>query len=191
MVLLLILKRDKENEKKLFLLKALSKIRAIEYKLSSLESKLNNTIITGLMRIAELKEKGLSMDAELLAAEIASRRQMLIEVSKMRTGLERLRLRLETIMIVGESKESMKQLKEILSEVKNSGFEKIPELSILIGELDELINNVGEEFTGDSLLSIDDVPVVSSPAEVEKILKEADIVAQGREKKKLPLPPGS
>lgn len=188
---MLILIFKKEKNKKLSLLKGLSRIRAIEYKLASMEARLNSTITNGLMRIAELKEKGMNMDAEILAAELSSRRQMLMEISKMRTGLERLRMRLETIMIIGESRESIRQLKQILGEIKNSGFEKIPELSIMFGELEEIINGIEEEFDISSIDSIDDVTVVSSPAEVERILKEADIIAQGREKRKLPVPPGS
>lgn len=181
----------KDKNKKIAFLRALSKIRAIEYKLASLESRLNSAITSGLMRIAELKERGMSMDAELLAAEISSRRQMLAEVSKMRNGLERLRLRLETVMLVGESREGIKQMKELLQEIKNSNFEKIPELSILFGELDEVMADIEESYGGDYAISLEDVPVVSSPADVERILKEADIVAQGRERKRLPLPPGS
>ena len=188
---MLILVFKKEKDKKLSLLKALSRIRAIEYKLASMESRLNSSITSGLMRIAELKEKGMNIDAEMLAAELSSRRQMLKEISRMRTGLERLRLRLETIMIIGESRESIGQLKQILGEIKSSGFEKIPELSIMFGELDEIISGIEEDFEFESTASIDDLTVVSSPAEVERILKEADIVAQGREKKRLPLPPGS
>lgn len=185
-------RREKEeNKKKLAIIKSLSKVRLIESKLSLLEGKLNSVIASGITRIAELKDKNLNMEAELLAAEIASKRGMLTEIMRMRTGLERLRLRLETILMVGESRENLVFTSQLLKELKSFGVGKIPEIAVMLNELEQLIGEIYGEFDTGYIYSIEGVPVVSYPEEVEKILKEADIVAQGRERKKLPLPPGS
>jgi len=181
----------KRNEKKLFFLRALSKIRVIEHKLAIMESGLSSSISSGLLRIAELKERGLNMDAELLAAELATRRQMLTEIAAMRANLERLRLRLETVMLVGESQESARQIKALMAEIKSGGFEKVPELSILLGELDEIVSEISSEVPLSGGDVSDAIPVVASPREVEKILKEAELIAERRERGKLPVPPGS
>lgn len=184
-------RRGQGSSARTMVTRALARGRVLELKLSSLEARIKQGLESALGRVAELKARGLESEAESLAADAAAKRMLLEEVSRLRLGLERMRLRLEAMLYLGESQERMREVKELMKGLRSSGIRNVPELSLLFEELEEALVDLEEGLGRLASGAPETLWERVSRDEVERVLREAEAIAQRRERSRFPHPPGS
>ena len=186
----MIKKWKNEREFKIRLLRAISAIRVIEARIGYIEERMSQSIEDAYNKLIKLQERNESSAASLLAAEIAEKKKVYESILSFKLGLEKLRLRLESIRDVGYSLTLMKGLEKIIKDIKKNVALNLPELSILYTELEEKLNELDIETQIPDSEGIPlDIKEITDD-EVKSILKEASEIASLKEKNKLPSPPG-
>ncbi len=175
-----------DKEKRISLIKAISSARMIEGKLIMLENRLESSINTRFKELVEAQAAN-SIYKTTLADEVADRKRLLNSIRTLRLSIERLRVRLETIRDVGFAANLIAGLKDMIADVKRNIVSNIPELGVMLGDLEEYIMDVCEE-TRIAGLEVNMTGVEYNSDEVKAILREAAEVAAEKEKRTAPLP---
>ncbi len=121
--------------------------------------------------------------AAMYAAEVAEIRKLVRQVMATRVALEHVTLRLETIQEIGEIAVAVGPVLGVVKELKTALRGIMPELSLELSELEEVLHQVVMEagqFTGVS------PEYYAASEEARKILKEAAAVAEQRLKESFP-----
>lgn len=181
-------KRNKIDRAKLA--KAIAQLKIMENKLKLIESKIENSIEEKTSELLKYNAIYGSSMAKVIAAEIADQKKVLLSIRNMRMGVEKVRMRFETVMDVGGSVEMLKEVFPLVNDLKKSVNKAVPELAIMFNDFEEKLNEVSAEIDSSSVLG-SPLPNVSEPSnsEVDAILKEAQELARAREKNRLPSPP--
>ncbi len=160
------------------------------YKINSQISKLDYTIHRLqerdkqlFERVVEAKMAGDELRARMYANELAELRKIAKTVMASKIALEQVALRIETIKEFGDVLVNMAPLVGVISELRKELRGVMPEISLELGEVNELLQSIMIEagsFTGGSELY-----TAASP-EARKILEEASAVAEQRLKEQFP-----
>lgn len=125
--------------------------------------------------------------ASMYANECAELRKMAKVVLHSELALEQVTLRLETIHEFGDIAYTMLPVANVVKALKSQLEGVMPEVSLELAEVNETLEGLAVEVGETTETSFD---VSSSSAESQKILEEANIVAEQKMKERFPeLPP--
>ncbi|MEM2896782.1 MAG: Snf7 family protein [Candidatus Bathyarchaeia archaeon] len=129
-----------------------------------------------------------SARAALYANECAEIRKMAKITLRCQLALEQVLLRLETIQEFGEVATLMGPVANVVNTIRTQIAGVMPEVSYELGEVSEVLNGVGIEIgeASGQTLSFE-----ASSEEAQRILKEANMIAEQRMKERFPELPAS
>uniref|UniRef100_A0A7J3ZKY7 Uncharacterized protein n=1 Tax=Fervidicoccus fontis TaxID=683846 RepID=A0A7J3ZKY7_9CREN len=168
----------RKSKYKVEVLRTLSTLRLMEYRLDFIEKKMLGDMNSLRNRLAELRTSGYRDEAEALAAEIAEKKKVVDSIVRLRTSIEKLRTRLETIRDVGLTLTLFRGIEDIIREIRENVASTLPEMGLLLAEVESRIGELGA-----SLPPIADAGFIEkrkeiiTNEEIQSILKEADEVA--------------
>ncbi|HEW63450.1 hypothetical protein [Fervidicoccus fontis] len=172
------------------MVKAITQLRLMENKLRMIEDRLQNSIDSKMNELLKYNQLYGVDAAKMIAGEIAEQKKVLFNIRNMRTSVERVRIRFETVMDLNGSVEMLKDVVPLVNDLKKSIVKAYPDLSIMFNDFEEKLNQIGLEIDSSELLNNPQIPMSEGMNEdVEAILKEAEEVAKTREKNRLPSPP--
>jgi division protein CdvB (Snf7/Vps24/ESCRT-III family) len=126
--------------------------------------------------------------ASMYANECAEVRKMAKVTLQCQLALEQVTLRLETIEEFGDIATMMGPVASVVHSIKNQIAGVIPEVGFELSEIGEVLNSVVVEAGEATGTSYD---VEASGAEAQRILGEANTIAEQRMKERFPDLPGS
>ncbi|HIC99026.1 MAG TPA: hypothetical protein EYP08_05160 [Pyrodictiaceae archaeon] len=160
------------------------------YKLKTQTNKLDYMIAKMKERDAQLFEKVVqaqmekdSTRAAMYAAEVAEIRKLVKALMTARLALERVALRLETIMAMGDALVGIAPVVGVIKDLRKYLLGIVPEIGLELTEIGELLEGIVTE-TGE-LTGAFPAPAVYSE-EARKILEEAAAIAEQRLKAEFP-----
>ncbi len=121
--------------------------------------------------------------AAMYAAELAELRKMTKALMMAKIAVERITLRLETILIVGDTLAGLAPVVAVVKDIRKYLTAVVPEIGIELAEIGELLESVMME--SGEFHDWTTMPSVYSE-EAKKILEEAAIVAEQRMKEYFP-----
>ncbi len=173
---------SRNRKQRLNIVKAISLARIVEGKLLMMEERLKASMNDRFKELVEnhyLNDKSYS---SMLAAEIAERRKLLNAISSLRLGVERLRIRLETIRDIGATAELARGLTSMLRELKGNAAVAVPEISVMLGELEESVLELTTEALPIGGMQTSPGSTGIEDPDVKAILREAAEVAAERKR---------
>jgi len=166
------------------------------YKLRVQNNRLEYTIAKMRERDQALFEKVVQaqMDkdktrAAMYAAEVAELRKMIKSLMVAKYALERVALRLETVMTMGDVLVGLAPVVAVIKDLRHYLVNLVPEIGLEMAEIGDLLESVvadAGEFTG----AFATMPTVASE-EARKIMEEAAAIAEQRMKAEFPELPGA
>ena len=115
--------------------------------------------------------------AERYAAEAAQMRRLLRELRYMEAAIERVALRIETVLNGGEVLSVVGSAIGVVEELKNSSVAAIPEVALELNNVEESLREaIGEASYPDANISYH----VALDDEARRVLEEAKVVADDR-----------
>jgi division protein CdvB (Snf7/Vps24/ESCRT-III family) len=129
-----------------------------------------------------------STRAPLYANECAEVRKMCQIIMRSQFAIEQVVLRLETVEEFGDIAVEMSPVANVINSVRGPLVGVVPEVSYTLGEIGDSLNDLVMEAGGATSMPWN---VTSSGAEAEKILTEANTIAEQRMKEKFPRLPGT
>lgn len=160
------------------------------YKLKTQTNKLDYMIAKMKERDAQLFEKVVqahmekdSTRAAMYAAEVAEIRKLVKALMTARLALERVALRLETVMAMGDALVGIAPVVGVIKDLRKHLLGIVPEIGLELTEIGELLEGIVTE-TGE-LTGAFPAPTVYSE-EAKKILEEAAVIAEQRLKAEFP-----
>ncbi len=171
------------------------KLMLANYKVKSIATRLEASIArlrerdTELFeRVVEALQQGDKYRAAVYANEVAEIRKAIKQLMIVKLALEKLSLRLETVMMMGDTVTALAPLVGVVHEIKNYVRGVMPMISLELAELEETLNSVAMEageFTGLATVT----PAAS--LEAKKILREAAVIAEQRLREQFPEVPSA
>lgn len=120
---------------------------------------------------SESSEKGKTLLREVESLQILAR-----SLAKMSAILEVLITRVETLVLLSLAAKDLATIKGVVQELKKYSF-NIPELSIIIEDIDDKVNDLMRDVKGD----FRELGVSTSVTEdVKKVIGEAEIIAKSK-----------
>jgi len=127
-----------------------------------------------------------SARASIYANECAEIRKMCQTILRSQFAIEQVMLRLETVEEFGDIVVEMSPVAGVINSIKGHLAGVVPEVSYKLGEIGDTLNDLVMEAGGASNISWN---VTSSGEESEKILTEANTIAEQKMKEKFPTLP--
>lgn len=128
-------------------------------------------------KVVEYLSAGRKDLAERYAAEAAQMRRLLRELRYMEAAIERVALRIETVLNGGEMLSVVSSAIGVVEELKNSSVAAIPEVALELNSVEESLREaIGEASYPDAKVSYH----VTLDDEARKVLEEARVVAEDR-----------
>ncbi|MGC8949268.1 MAG: Snf7 family protein [Thermoprotei archaeon] len=158
-----------------------SRLELAKYRLRKKEKEMFDKVVTA-------QASGNAQYATIYANEVAELRKLVKSVESASISLEQLLLRLETIIELGDAASLLSSLQGLISDVRTVIPQIAPELE---NDLNVLSNAVLEQLGAKYPDTFETLPLDTSDADLNKILKEAAAVAGTmiKEKSLLPEPP--
>ncbi len=134
--------------------------------------------------LVEYTRKGFKDIAASYSNEIAQLDKMINELTKIQIALERVAIRAETIAMTGVAVGQVASLKGVIKELKKSLGAVIPDVSMVLSDLETHIESAMAELE----YSGDNGPIVipARSADVDKILREAEEIARIKIEESMP-----
>ena len=129
-----------------------------------------------------------SARASIYANECAEIRKMCQTILRSQFAIEQVILRLETVGEFGDIVADMSPVAGVISSLRGHLAGVVPEVSYKLGEIGDSLNNLVMESGGATSMSWN---VVSSSEESEKILLDANAIAEQKMKEKFPTLPNT
>lgn len=127
-----------------------------------------------------------SARASIYANECAEIRKMCQTILRSQFAIEQVVLRLETVEEFGDIVVEMSPVAGVINSIKGHLAGVVPEVSYKLGEIGDTLNDLVMEAGGASSISWN---VTSSGEESEKILSDANTIAEQKMKEKFPTLP--
>jgi division protein CdvB (Snf7/Vps24/ESCRT-III family) len=140
----------------------------VNYLLSKVESKIESI----KSRVNYLGIEG--SDSKKLLKEISSLVNLARSLAKMSAILEVLITRVETLTIINLTVKDLTTIKEVVKELRNYS-QSIPEISIIVEDIDDKVNDLMHEVRGSFRDS--DINVVAVN-DAKNIIREAELIAE-------------
>ncbi|MGB9729520.1 MAG: Snf7 family protein [Thermoprotei archaeon] len=158
-----------------------SRLELAKYRLRKKEKEMFDKVVTA-------QASGNAQYATIYANEVAELRKLVKSVESASISLEQLLLRLETIIELGDAASLLSSLQGLISDVRTVIPQIAPELE---NDLNVLSNAVLEQLGAKYPDTFETLPLDTSDADLNKILKEAAAVAGTmiKERSLLPEPP--
>ena len=166
------------------------------YKLRVQNNRLEYTIAKMKQRDQALFEKVVQAQIEkdktraaMYAGEVAELRKMIKSLMVAKYALERVALRLETVMTMGDVLVGLAPVVAVIKDLRHYLVNLVPEIGLEMAEIGDMLESVvmeAGEFTG----AFGTMPTVASE-EARKIMEEAAAVAEQRMKAEFPELPGA
>ncbi len=167
---------------------ALYKLRVENNKLEYIIAKMKERDQLLFEKVVQAQMEKDSAKAMMYAAEVAELRKLTKAIMTAKLALERVALRLETIMTMGDVVVNLAPVVAVVKDLKKYLLGIVPEIGLEMAEIGELLESVvmeaGEFSDWTSLPSVYN-------EEAKKILEEAAIIAEQRMKAEFPELPGS
>lgn len=122
--------------------------------------------------------------AAMYAAELAELRKMTKALMMAKIAVERIILRLETVLVVGDVVSGLAPVVAVVKDIRKHLLSVVPEIGLELAEVGELLESVMMETGEFHEWSVASPSVYSEDA--KKILEEAAIVAEQRMKEYFP-----
>ena len=133
-------------------------------------------------RLVEVQKKGDELRAKVYASEIARLRKFVQSITALDVKLEQAELKLQSVLILGDAGFALKPVVNDIKSLMGSVRTLLPEIEGEMEDLIEIIDDIAEEeAVGASYVD------VFLDSEAEKILKEAQILAQKKLEESLAL----
>ena len=129
-----------------------------------------------------------SARASIYANECAEIRKMCQTILRSQFAIEQVVLRLETVEEFGTIVADMSPVAGVINSLKGHLSGVVPEVSYRLGEIGDTLNDLVIDSGGATSMSWN---VVSSGDESERILSDANTIAEQKMKEKFPVLPGS
>lgn len=127
-----------------------------------------------------------SARAKIYANECAEVKKMSNTLLRSQFAIEQVVLRLETIEEFGDIAVEMSPVAGVINSIRGPLTGVVPEVSYKLGEIGDTLNDLVMEAGGVTSTSFS---VMSSGGEAEKILKEANVIAEQKTKDRFPTLP--
>ena len=167
---------------------ALYKLRVENNKLEYIIAKMKERDQLLFEKVVQAQMEKDSAKAMMYAAEVAELRKLTKAIMTAKLALERVALRLETIMTMVDVVVNLAPVVAVVKDLKKYLLGIVPEIGLEMAEIGELLESVvmeaGEFSDWTSLPSVYN-------EEAKKILEEAAIIAEQRMKAEFPELPGS
>ena len=124
--------------------------------------------------------------SSIYANECAEIRKMCQTILRSQFAIEQVVLRLETVEEFGDIMAEMSPVAGVINSIRGHLSGVVPEVSYKLGEIGDTLNDLVMDAGGASSLSWN---VVSSGEEAEKILTDANTIAEQKMKEKFPTLP--
>ena len=170
------------------LARALYKLRVQNNKLEYVIAKMKERDQALFEKVVKAHIEKDQAHAAMYAAELAELRKMTKALMTAKTAIERITLRLETVLVVGDVVSGLAPVVGVIKDIKKYLLGIVPEIGIELAEIGELLESVLVE-TGE-FHEWSAAPTVYSE-EAKKIMEEAAIVAEQRMKEFFPELPSS
>ena len=165
------------------LARALYKLRVQNNKLEYVIAKMRERDQSLFEKVVKAQMEKDQTHAAMYAAELAELRKMIKALVFAKTAVERITLRLETILIVGDTLNGLVPVVGVIKDIKKYLLNIVPEIGIELAEIGETLESIVME-TG-QFHDWTTAPSVYSE-EAKKIMEEAAIVAEQRMKEYFP-----
>jgi len=129
-----------------------------------------------------------STRASMYANECAEIKKMSQTIVRSMFAIEQVMLRLETIEEFGDVVVTMSPVAGVVTALRGSLAGIMPEVSYTLGEIGDQMNNMVMEAGGASSVTVN---MFSSGEEAERILNDANAIAEQRMKEKFPVLPST
>lgn len=162
---------------------ALYKLRVQSNKLEYIIAKMKERDQTLFEKVVQAQMEKDTTRAAMYAAEVAELRKMIKSLMTAKVAVERVSLRLETIMTMGDVLVGLAPIVGVVRDLRRHLTGLVPEIGLEMAEVGELLESViteAGEFTG--FMS---APTVYSE-EARKIMEEAAAIAEQRMKAEFP-----
>jgi division protein CdvB (Snf7/Vps24/ESCRT-III family) len=162
---------------------ALYKLRVQSNKLEYIIAKMKERDQTLFEKVVQAQMEKDTTRAAMYAAEVAELRKMIKSLMTAKVAVERVSLRLETIMTMGDVLVGLAPIVGVVRDLRRYLTGLVPEIGLEMAEVGELLESViteAGEFTG--FMS---APTVYSE-EARKIMEEAAAIAEQRMKAEFP-----
>lgn len=157
----------------------LARVNRFLSRLEERERRLYNEIVQSKLRGDEVR-------AAIYANELAELRKIIGTLTTSKLALEKVLLRLETILHAKDAANAVMQLEPIVLELSKSMKNIMPEVSMELENIHYSLSDVAHILSTEALNFTVEAPYVSS--EAEKILEEARKAARKKLKEKFPKP---
>ncbi len=187
-LVMILFRRSKKKSRrgiKYELLAAASSARTGSLKIDNLIRRLRYRRGKLFEMLVEYTRKGFKEIAASYSNEIAQLDKMINELTKIQIALERVAIRAETIAMTGVAVGQVASLKGVIKELKKSLGAVIPDVSMVLSDLEGHIESAMAEL---EYHGGEGIPVVApaGSAEVEKILREAEEIARIKIEESMP-----
>ncbi len=180
----------KKKLDRLKLVQTISHLRVMENKIRYIEDRIRRNAEEKFNELIKHSSRHDKSMAQIIANEVAEQRKLAESIEMLRLSIERVRLRLETILDVGGTVDMLKSLSPLLKDVRKTSVGAIPEIGLMFSELEEKLTELGVEMDTSPIYESPGTGVVEVNSEdIQKILREAEEMAAEREKHRLPKPP--
>ncbi len=159
------------------------KIKAIITRLEASIARLRERDAELFERVVEALQQGDKYRAAVYANEVAEIRKAIKQMMIVKLALEKLSLRLETVMMMGDTVTALAPIVGVVHEIKNYVKGVMPMISLELADLEETLNSVAVE--AGEFTSIASVSPAAS-IEAKKILREAAVIAEQRLREQFP-----
>jgi division protein CdvB (Snf7/Vps24/ESCRT-III family) len=129
-----------------------------------------------------------SLRASIYANECAEIRKMCQTILRSQFAIEQVVLRLETVEEFGDIVVEMSPVAGVINSIKSHLAGVVPEVSYKLGEIGDTLNDLVMEAGGATNVTMN---VLSSGEEADKILTDANTIAEQKMKDKFPTLPDS
>jgi division protein CdvB (Snf7/Vps24/ESCRT-III family) len=181
--------RKKRKIDRMKLIQTISFLRVMENKIRFIENRVRNNSEKRFQEIISHYAKGDNDYVKVIAGEVAEQRKLANNIGRMRIGIERIRLRLETLLDLGGTVDMLKDVTPMLKDLRKMGMEAIPEFGIMFSELQHKLADIGVEMNVEGYVPFSPPKVEVDSEDVQKILKEAAEIASERVNSSIPQPP--
>ncbi len=179
-------KRRQKRDVKRILLSSASSARTAALRIDSMIEKLKLRREKLFSMATEYLSKGYKDIAAFYSREIAQIDRMINELTKIQVALERIAIRAETIATTGVAVGYVRELKDIVKELKKGVGGLVPEVSVALSEVEEKLESAVVELN---------IPLPESPTsqvvisnDAKQILREAEEIARLRVENSMPKP---
>ena len=180
----------KEKVDRLKLIQTISFLRVVENKIKFIEDRIRGNSEKRFQELVSHYSSGGDEYAKIIASEVAEQRKLANMIARMRVGVEKIRLRLETILEIGGTVELLKDISPMLKDLKKLGIQAVPEFGIMFTELQNKLADMGVEIDTTTYLPSSTPTTINAESDdVARILEEAREIASEKIGEKIPNPP--